>query len=225
MSPHYFFFKKWAIGKKSKTYSCEATAKPKFVRCIRNTSYEMKCHGFCVILRSAATSHSQELFTSRRFANFARRKLCMALLSDTSYEIKVHGFSDIVRYVGVLRPWRTFPFLSGALPHEYHGTCLLAPTGTANTAHSTASLSTCLLAPIGTANTAYVMGRNLKKKDSLWEPHPHLFEFHKNSHVEDGTLDCSILFRWNLLKSSVMLIRFLCRTLCIFAKEHKQTQM
>ena len=45
------------------------------------------------------------------------------------------------------------------------------------------------------------------------------------SHVGDGTLDCSIRVRWSLLKNSVILIRFLCRTLCIFAKEHKQTQM
>jgi len=34
----------------------------------------------------------------------------------TTYEIEVHDFFDIDRHVGVLSPWRTFPFLPGALP-------------------------------------------------------------------------------------------------------------
>ena len=38
------------------------------------------------------------------------------------------------------------------------------------------------------------------------------------SHVWDGILDCSIRSQWILLKTSVMLIRFRCRTFCILTK-------
>ena len=87
-----------------------------------NTSYETETNGFCVILRSAA-----------RFS-FTRTLR--------------HRFADFVAYRGP----RTVPIVPIGLSHSF-----AQPLG-----RSTASLSTCLLAPIGTANTAHVMERTSK---------------------------------------------------------------
>lgn len=124
--------------------------------------------GFIFVRSGSAAKYKITIFLMLQKTIWRHSSLIFIRVTITEFNV----FCVILRSVARYSFTRTLPLLSGA------------PYGPNRSDWAFALL-----------HTAPCREETLRKNTASREPHPHLFEFHKNSHVEDGILDCSIRFR------------------------------